>query len=99
MTEEEKEFQRRCDNFAAVEEVAARAAMEKISETSPDFTPTERGDELIAALIAGAWRTYLIMNEMLNTGLPLEHIRDNFISGRVTRILRRSPELPETKPS
>ena len=99
MTEDEKDFQRRCDNFAAVEGAAVMAAIAKMDEVSPDFCAIERADELVAALVAGAWRTLLMHNKASEVPFSSKDLQSVFIDHFVTRILRRSPELPETKPS
>ena len=99
MTEDEKEFQRRCDNFAAVEEAAIIAAVEKVEEVSPDLDAKDRAGELTCALVAGAWRTLLMRNKATPDPLSSDELQKVFIAGYVMPILQRSPELPETKPS
>ena len=75
------------------------AAMAKMDEVSPDFCAIERVDELVAALVAGAWRTLLIHNKASEVPFSSKDLQSVFIEYFVTRTLRRSPELPETKPS
>lgn len=93
--DEQKEFQRRCAAFSAIEEAAILAAIDKMNEVLPELRPDERTQELTTALVAGAWRTLLMANTKQETPYSNEQMREIFIEKYVTRFVENSPTLPE----